>query len=57
MPRTCARSSQQALITYSCLLTCFNMGTGTSVDHASGGVGGVLASFITMVSIGAAPSL
>ena len=45
---------KQALITYSCLLTCFDVGTGSSVDHASGGVGGVLASFT--MSVGAAPS-
>ena len=44
MPRTCPRPSQQALITYCYLLTCFDAGSGSSVDHASGGVGGVLAS-------------
>ena len=44
MFRTCPRPSQQVLITYSCLLTCFDVGSGSSVDHASGGVGGVLAS-------------
>ena len=27
-----------------CLVTCFDVGSGSSVDHASGGVGGVLAS-------------
>ena len=37
------------LITYSCLLTCFDAGSGSSVDHTSGGVGGVLASLTTMV--------
>ena len=36
MHRTCPRPSQQALITYSCLLTCFIVGSGSSVDHASG---------------------
>ena len=44
MPRTCPRPSYEALITYSCLLTCFEAGSGSSVDHASGGGGGVLAS-------------
>ena len=41
-------------ITYSCLSTCFDVGSGSSVDHACGGaghacggVGGVLASFTT----------
>ena len=38
MPRTCPRSSYQALITYSCLLTSFDVGSGSSVDHASAGV-------------------
>ena len=35
----------------SCLFTCFNLGSGilVTVDHASGGVGGVLASLTTMV--------
>ena len=36
-----------ALVTgpnYFCLLKCFGVGSGSSVDHASGGVGGVLAS-------------
>ena len=49
MPRTCPRPTLQALITYSCLLTCFDEGSGSSVDHASGGVGGVLASPTSMV--------
>ena len=49
MPRTCPRPSYQAIITYSCLLTCFDVGRGSFVDHASGGVGGVLASLSAMV--------
>ena len=47
MPRTCSRPSKQALIAYSCLLTCIDEGNGSSVDHASGGVGGVMASLTT----------
>ena len=57
MPCTCPRSPYQALITYSCLLTCFDVGSGSFVDHASGGVGhasggvgGVLASLTTIVT-------
>ena len=34
---------------YFYLLLCFDVGSGSSVDHASGGVGGVLASLPTMV--------
>ena len=49
MPPTCPRPSYQALITYSCLLTSFDVGSGSSVDHASGGVGGVMVSLTTMV--------
>ena len=49
MPRTGPRLSWQALITYSCLLTSIDVGSGSSVDHACGGVGGVLASPTTMV--------
>ena len=49
MPRTGPRTSWQALITYSCLLTSIDVGSGSSADHASGGVGGVLASRTTMV--------
>ena len=37
MPRTCSRPSQQVLITNSCLLTCFDVGSGIPVDHSSGG--------------------
>ena len=37
------------LLTLACLLTCFKVGSECSVDHASGGVRGVLASPITMV--------
>ena len=49
MLRTCSRPSYQTLITYSCLLTCFDVGSGSSFDHASGGVGGVMVSLTTMV--------
>ena len=46
MPRTCPQPGPNYS---SCLLTCFDVGIGSSVDHASGGVGGVLASLTTMV--------
>ena len=36
MTRTCPWPSWQALITYSCPLTCFDVGSGSSGDHASG---------------------
>ena len=36
-------------VTYSWLPSCLDVGSGSSVDHASGGVGGVLASLTTMV--------
>ena len=49
MPPTCPRFAKQSLITYSCLFMCFDVGSGSSVDHPSGMVGGVLASFTTMV--------
>ena len=49
MPYTCSRSSKHALITYFCLFAGFDVSSGSSVDHASGGVGGVLASFTTIV--------
>ena len=56
MPHTCPRSSLQATITYSYLLTYFDMDSGSSVDHASGGVGGVLVSPTTIVSVAVAHS-
>ena len=45
-----------ALITDSCLLACFNVGSGSSVDHTCGGVGGVQASLPTKLeSVVASP--
>ena len=49
MPRTCPRSSQRAIISYSCPLTDLDVGRWSSVDHASGGVGCVMASLTNIV--------
>ena len=45
------RTQGEALITYSCLVTCSDESSGSSVDHVRvwRGIGGVLASLTTMV--------